>query len=158
MGGQIQKAAVEGAVLTGQHLRYYRLQVVVDALPATATEVLKGPDMGIEYHLKAFTGIGDTERHPAIGQPEVGYPDSDRLPAKLHQFVAPVKLERFARVKGLRYVRGNLFAFITVAPFPDKALDAVIAACKPLTLQFFKEYLCCALFSLWFGAIRKKSL
>ena len=63
-----------------------------------------------------------------IGQPEVGYPDPDRLPAKLHQFVTPVKLERFARVKELRDVCGNLLAFSTVAPFLGKALDAVIAA------------------------------
>jgi len=76
---QIQKVAVEGAVLAGQYLCHYRLQVVVDALPATASEVLKGTNVGIKYHLKAFTSVGDTERHPAIRQPEVGYPDSDRL-------------------------------------------------------------------------------
>jgi hypothetical protein len=57
----------------------------------------------------------------------------------------------------LRYVRSNLFTFITVAPFPDKAFDAIIAARKTLTLQFFKEYLCRALFPLWFGAVRRKT-
>ena len=57
MGSQIQKVAVEGAVLAGQYLCHYCLQVVVDALPATASEVLKGTNVGIKYHLKAFTGV-----------------------------------------------------------------------------------------------------
>jgi len=79
MGSQILKSAVPDSIFAHQYLGNYCLQVVVDALPATASEVLKGTNVGIKYHLKAFTSVGDTERHPAIRQPEVGYPDSDRL-------------------------------------------------------------------------------
>src|SRR4030066_1006739 len=131
---EVLKTPIEDSILPYQYLGHNRLEVVIYSLAAASTKILKGPNMGIKHHLKTLSGIGNAKRHPTVAEAEVGYLYCNNNTGKFNLFIAPVKLECFPRVEGLRYVCRDLFVSLADSPFLDIATDAVISTFKPLTL------------------------
>ena len=99
----------------------------------TPPKKLEGPDMGIKNHLQGLTGIGDTERHAAVAEAELGNLYLDIDSTQFNLFIAPVELERLAGIKGKR--DKDLDASVRlIALLLDIPANTVIAAGETLPL------------------------
>src|SRR3546814_14600594 len=80
MIGHDQEAAVEHALLTGEHARHRRLHIIVDTAPRHAAEESERPSMSVEQHLLALTRIGPDVRRERCAETSVRnlYPHRDR--------------------------------------------------------------------------------
>src|SRR3546814_13725733 len=75
MIGHDQEAAVEHALLTGEHARHRRLHIIVDTAPRHAAEESERPSMSVEQHLLALTRIGPDVRRARCAETSVRHLD-----------------------------------------------------------------------------------
>ena len=94
--------------------------------------------MGIHYHLKSLTCIGDTERFEAVAQTEVGDLYLYRNTTKLDLLVTPVKLESIARVILKRDERFDQCCAVSFPPGDDIAPNSVVATSITFTLKLLE--------------------
>src|SRR3546814_17951211 len=115
MIGHDQEAAVEHALLTGEHARHRRLHIIVDTAPGHAAKESERPSMSIEQHLLALTRIGPDVRRARCAETSVRNLYPHRLAGDLYILVAPVELISLARLEGHRDEGRSTFARILPA-------------------------------------------
>ena len=128
VAAHLQETAIVGALAANKDRVHRRLEVVVDAARAGASEKGESPLVGIEHHLLRLARIGADEQHPAVAQADVRHFDRHRRAADQHDLVAPVELIRLARREAQRHVGRRQTRHLTASPGSRIPPHSVVAA------------------------------
>ena len=132
VAGHGHEPRIHVALLAHAHAIHRRLHVVVDPAARHALEDLERVPMRVEQHLVGLQQIGPDQERPAMRQLDVSHLQLDALAADMGPVLAPVELERLARLEHKRHecpaIRRLLRALPVSFPGPHEGRDPLIRA------------------------------
>jgi len=95
--------------------------------------------MRVEHHLLCLTWIGPNKWHSAVAQADMGNLDRHRHAIEDYDLMAPVELERLARIEDERNISTGRRLPSRPRPTGRVAPNSIIAAAVPAIAQFLED-------------------
>jgi hypothetical protein len=145
VAGHCREAGVDLALLAATNSIHRSAHVVVNPAPWNAAKYPKRLIMSVEQHFMGLKKVSANKKGPAVRQLHVSDLQFDPLIANDRPILAPVELERFARLECQRHedaaANSLLFSLSISFPVADKGGHAAIGAVETESHQIGMQLL-----------------